>query len=80
MFAALPELLDGVGVFHVIHGDRVHHHHSVILTMEETRAENYFTAILMLKLATVGLGRECGTGEGLVRDFCGTGKQPVRDW
>lgn len=65
VFAALPELLNGVGVFHVVHRDCVYHHYSVILPAQETQAENHFTA-------------SSGTGVGLIRDLVCVGL--VIDW
>lgn len=69
VFAALSELLNGVGVFHVVHRDCVHHHYSIVLPAEETRAETHFTA-------------NCGTGVGLIRHLVcvGLGEGLVRDW
>lgn len=32
IFATLPELLHSVGMFYIVHRDRVDHHHSIILS------------------------------------------------
>lgn len=68
VFAAFPQLLNGVGVLHVIHGDRVHHHHSVILTVEQIRMKKCFTAKYNAKAGDCeGVGEE--VGEGLEMDW-----------
>lgn len=32
IFATLPQLLHSVGMFYIVHGDRVDHHHSIIFS------------------------------------------------
>lgn len=58
VFAALPQLLNGVGVFHIIHGDRVHHHHSVILTGEQIQVEKLFITNCNAEAGDCGIVRD----------------------
>lgn len=40
IFATLPELLHSVGMFYIVHRDRVDHHHSIILSKMVNKGVN----------------------------------------
>lgn len=37
ILSTFPQLLNSVGMLHIVHGDTVYHHHSIILSVDKNK-------------------------------------------